>query len=335
MKPTSVIFLIVSVMLAAVGVLLCFTASNMANEQGVALFTQTGDANNNYSTVKEFDSQNIKKIVLKMSDVDVNIIGGADECRIELVNFPDGTYDYSVNKSTIQLNDNTAISNLIDIDNFKINFNGFRDYLHYYRYKDKPKVLNLYLSDDAAVIILKATTDGNVTMENLRADCDYRVTVKKGNVSLTNVHTQSSVSIESTEDSNIDVTNLVCNDLEINGVTAYAKIRNTTFSRSLYANVKSGDVDYDRVESDFYGFKVMLRADSGVIKCYDQKIINGLFEEDNRVDGPSPLPADPSEGDEDTDDEETGAEETESTEDPLTDAYSISITVNEGNIEIY
>ena len=60
MKPTSIIFLIISVMLALVGILLCFTATNMANDQGVAIFTQTGDADSNYTSVHEFDGAAVK-----------------------------------------------------------------------------------------------------------------------------------------------------------------------------------------------------------------------------------------------------------------------------------
>lgn len=351
MKPTSVIFIIVSVILAGAGLLLCFTATNMADSQGVALFTQTGDSDNNFSTFFDFDSSEVRKIVLKVSNIDVNIIGGVTESRLELVNFPDGTYDYSLSKSTLQLADTTAITNIIDIDNFKINFNGFRDYLNYYKYKDKPKTVNLYLTDDSSVIILNVSTDGNLVLNNLRCNCDYKCTVSNGDVTVSDLRTDSSLSIESTGDSSIKVTSLYANDLSINGNTAYASISESTFVRSLYIKINSGAVDYDRAEEDFKGFNVLLRADSGVVKCFGQKTINGYYEENNYVEEIEPIITDDIGDNQETDENDSSTEETSQTEtsgdttsnthgtgeDPgiLTDPYSITIIVKEGNIDVY
>jgi hypothetical protein len=352
MKPTSVIFLIVSVLLACVGLLLCFTATNMADAQGVALFTQTGDADNNFTTTLDFDSSEVRKIVMKVSGVDVNIIGGVTESRVELVNFPDGTYDFSLSKSTLQFTDTTAITNIIDIDNFKINFNGFRDYLNYYKYKDRERTVNLYLTDDAAVIILNVQTDGDLQLNNLRCNCDYKCTVSNGDVTVTDIRTDSSVSIESTGDSSINVQSLYTNDLSINGNTAYATVSESTFVRSLYIKISSGAVDYDRAEDDFDGFDVLLRADSGVIKCFGKKTINGYYEEHNHVEELEPLTPDefsddgiqPGEEDEGDEAEETSAqtEAPEETSEPgkdssgaVTDPFTVTIIVAEGNIDVY
>ncbi len=349
MKPTSVIFIIVSVLMACAGLLLCFTASNMADSQGIALFTQTGDADNNYSTDFAFDSSEVRKIVINVSDIDVNIIGGVTESKLELVNFPDGTYDYSISKSTLQLTDTTAITNIIDIDNFKINFNGFRDYLNYYKYKDKEKTVNLYLTDDAAVIILNVTTGGNLVLNNLRCNCDYKCTVSNGDVTVSDIRTDSSLSIESTGDSSVKVSSLYTNDLSINGNTCYASISESTFVRSLYIKINSGAVDYDRAEEDFSGFNVMLRADSGVVKCFGQKTINGYYEEKNYVEDIDPLvPDDSSSSSEDgVSEDETDSQTTQASEEStaagssgsnpetITDPFTVTIIVKEGNIEVY
>ena len=353
MKPTSIIFIIIAVMMASVGLLLCFTASNMANDQGVALFTQTGDADSNYTSVHEFDGAAVKKLVLNMSDTTVNIIGGADSNRVEMVNFPDGTYDLSIGKSTLQLSDASGIGSFIDIDNFKINFNGFRDYLHYFKYRDKKSSVNVYFTDDASAIILSVTSGGDVNLQDLRLDCDYKVIVSKGDVNVSNVKTDSSIDIDSTDDSSVNISASSFNEIIVNGVTAYTEIKNTTFTRSMYINIKSGSVSYDRLEPDFTGFNLLLRADSGVIKYNSERIINGKYEEKNYID----ISADTGEEEEtetDTGDdsgggdtaqegegegEETTAAEGTGPEVPANStqipAYSVTIILGEGNIEVY
>ena len=60
MKPTSVIFLIVSVLLACLGVVLCMTATSLANEQGISLFTQIGDDDDNYVHYESFTEEELK-----------------------------------------------------------------------------------------------------------------------------------------------------------------------------------------------------------------------------------------------------------------------------------
>ena len=44
MKPTSIIFIIVTVILACAGVLMCISANDMARKEGISLFDQHGDS---------------------------------------------------------------------------------------------------------------------------------------------------------------------------------------------------------------------------------------------------------------------------------------------------
>ncbi|MCQ2427168.1 MAG: hypothetical protein MJ137_02035 [Clostridia bacterium] len=337
MKPTSIIFLIISVMLALVGLLLCFTATNMAADQGVNLFTQTGDADSNYTSVHEFDGESIKKLVINLSNVDINVYGGAESNRVELVNFPDGAYDLSISKSTLQLSDNANISNLIDIDNLKINFNGFRDYLHYFRYKDKERTVNLYFTDTASAITLSVSTEANVTLNDLRLNCDYKINVIKGNVSVSNVKTDSSMTIESTEDSQIELVSTSVNDLRIDGITAYANIKSSGFTRSMYIDIKSGSVDYNRMEDDFTGFNLYLRAAAGTISYFNE-IKYGDYSEKNYIDiGTGDEEPGTDDGDTDVGDEPSEGEEPENPTggSSSVEAYSVTIILGEGNIKVY
>ncbi|MCQ2354110.1 MAG: DUF4097 domain-containing protein [Clostridia bacterium] len=342
MKPTSIIFIIVSVILACVGVLLCISANNMANEQGIGLFSQTGDADNNFFTTHEFDSSDLKKIVITAGDVDVNVYGGAAKDMIELVNFNAGTYDYTVSKSTLQLSDNQGIASLVDLDNFKINFNGFRDYLNYFKYRDKARTVNLYVTDAATVVNLIITSEsGNITLNNLHLNkdtegkcyCDYKIKVGSGNVTISHVNTESTMIIESSVDSKINVTGLQCNELQVNAVKGDLALRQIDFRHRLFVNIKSGNVDYDRTEDNFSELNVLLQAGNGLLRVYGNTVTSGKYTEDNIV-TPIVGPEDTThaaEGGEET----TAAESGEKTDDSVPEPDTITIIVEDGNVAVY
>lgn len=349
MKPTSVIFIIISVILACIGVLLCITASNMANEQGIGIFSQTGDANNNFITAHEFDSSELKKIVINANDVDVNVYGGSAKDMIELVNFSAGTYDYTVSKSTLQLSDNQGITSLVDLENFKINFNGFRDYLHYYKYRDKARTVNLYVTDAATVINLLITADsGNVTLNNLHLNksaedgkyyCDYKIKVGSGDVTLSHVSTESTIEIESSVNSRINLMGVQCNELQVNAVRGVLTLRQLSIHHKLYANMKSGSVDYQRTESNFAGFNVLLQAGNGLLRVYGNTVNTGKYTEDNIVVPETGNTTDKDPSGETTEDvtggTETGEDGTEIPPEPVEEPNNITIIVEDGNIDVY
>lgn len=271
MKPTSVIFLIVSILLACVGFLLCITASSMATEQGIGLFSLVGDEDDNYVATQTFTEEDLKKIVIKVSDVNVNVIGGAEESKIELVNFMNNSYNIQAGRATLQISDNSGITGLIDLENFKINFGGFRDYLHYLfdfieGNEKKEQILNVYLTDEADLVNFNITVgDGDITLSHMQTECDYKIVLANGVVEIDNVTTDSSIQIESTESSNIEIKNTVTDELRIMSPKSecYIEIASTTFSRAMYIEAKSGDIVYDRVEEDFAGLDVKFEAQIG------------------------------------------------------------------------
>ncbi len=339
MKPSSVIFLIVSVLIICLGVLLCITGNSMATDMGIPIFAQTGDEENNFSATEVFESDELKKVVLNFTDVNINIYGGAEEEKVELVNFTDGTYVYSLSKSTLQIYENSGITSFIDLDNFKIYFNGFRDYLHYYKYRDKQRVVNLYLKNEADIIKFDITTQsGNITVKDLSLGCDYKITTSTGILSLENITTDSNIALESTKESTIELKNVSARAFEINAVTGYVALSGSTFTHKLFANIASGSFEYDRLEADFAGFNVELSAPNGALRVWDTEY-SSHFSEINVVELPTPiLPSVPEESVGATEDnnktEETTGEETKE-EEPVEELNSITVTVNEGNIKIY
>jgi hypothetical protein len=315
MKPTSVIFLIVSILLACVGFLLCITASSMATEQGIGLFTQIGDEDDNYVATQIFTEEDLKKIVIKVSNVNVNVIGGAEESKIELVNFMNDSYNIQAGRSTLQISDNSGITGIIDLENFKINFGGFRDYLHYLfdfieGNEKKEQILNVYLTDEADLVNLNITVgDGDITLSDMQIDCDYKIVLASGVVDIANISTDSSVQIESTVSSNIEIKNTVTDELRIMSPKSecFIEISDTTFSRAMYVEAKSGDIVYDRVEEDFAGLDVKFEALGNTISVFGENYADSYVEFNAPVSGnPSTTPTLP-------ENEETLPEESETT----------------------
>ena len=367
MKPTSVIFLIVSVLLACVGVMLCMSAASLANEQGIGLFAQVGDGEDNYVHYESFSEEELKKIVIKVSDVKVNVIGGAEESRIELVNFPNNSYQVQAGRSTLQIADNAGISGIVDVENLKINFNGFRDYLHYvFDNSVKEKSLNLYLTDLADLVNLNiTTTTGDISVSDIQTNCDYKVVISNSVVDFSNVITDSSVQIEATESANINIDNVISDEIRIMSPNSecFVDITDSTFSRAMYIELKTGDVYYDRVESNFAGLDVKLEASGNTIRVYGENYSDSYTEFNAPIKGdpnsntstqPTPdqtTPSDEQTEDPDTQfdgDETTVSEETTSEPEDIGDiedeeennssvsipANSLTIIIGDGGIEI-
>lgn len=365
MKPTSVIFLIVSVLLACLGVVLCMTATSIANEQGIGLFTQVGDGDDNYIHYETFTEEELKKVVIKVSDVKVNVIGNAEESKIELVNFPNNAYQIQAGRSTLQISDNAGISGIIDLENLKINFNGFRDYLHYvFEDSVKEKSLNLYLTENADLVNFNiTTTTGDISVSNFNTDCDFKIVITDGVVDFRDVITESSVQIEATESSNINIDNVNADEIRIMSPNSecFVDITDTTFTRAMYIEVKSGDVYYDRVESDFANLDVKLEAPGNTISVYGEKYSDSYTEfnaplkgdqtqpstdhETEATTAPNEQESSPGQSD---GEETTAAEETTSEPEDIGDiedeeenntsvsipANSLTVIIAEGSIEI-
>ncbi len=371
MKPTSVIFLIVSILLACVGFLLCMTATSLATEQGIGLFAQIGDEDDNYVATEPINEEELKKIVVKVSNVQVNIIGGAEESKIELVNFMNSSYQIQAGRSTLQISDNSGISGIIDLDNFKINFHGFRDYLHYiFDYiagrPQKEQILNVYLTDSADLVNFNITAgNGDITVSHMKADCDYKVILANGVVVFEDVTTDSSIQIESTESSNIEFRGVATDELRIMSPESecFIEIESTTFSRAMYVEAKSGDIVYDRVEEDFAGLDVKFEALGNTISIFGENYSDTYVEFNATIDGdqttepeqgtsPSPdeitvpdeqttAPEDGEEGDVTTTEEETTApedigdlEDEENNTSVTIPANSLTIIIADGKIEV-
>ena len=134
MKPASVIFLGVALVLVLLGFIFTRVASAQAKAQGISLYTtvtQKGE-NENVQTY-DFTNSSIDKLVLAFNNAAIRFCQSEDEtARIELVNFKVGTFDITETNRMLNVTNRSQI--FAFLDNFKegnISFHGLRDYLAY------------------------------------------------------------------------------------------------------------------------------------------------------------------------------------------------------------
>ena len=82
MKPTSIIFLIVSVALALAGLVTMRIAEGIGVREGIQVVADTTDDGDSVFTY-DFSEDSIGKISVSVGTADINIIGGADKPYIE------------------------------------------------------------------------------------------------------------------------------------------------------------------------------------------------------------------------------------------------------------
>ncbi|MCL2517859.1 MAG: DUF4097 domain-containing protein [Oscillospiraceae bacterium] len=192
MKPTSIIFLILSIILIACGFGLCFVANNVSRAQGIPIYAQTFDENNNSIERIDLNVMGITRISLTIKDADVFIINKAEESYIELVNFYKNTYDLKTNSKTIQLDDTINILSLLKFTENGFEFNGLRYYLIPDMYREKKKVVNIYIKEDEEIKIFDIDIkDGNLFMKDFVKRADYTVNVVKGDIYFDTIRTSS------------------------------------------------------------------------------------------------------------------------------------------------
>ena len=185
MKPSSIIFLIISVLIVAGGCILCTLGSNMAAEQDIALFkNDVAVIDGDIITSDTFDAAEINKIKMNLDEVHVYISASdTGESYIELRNFQVGGYDYSIQNKMLLIDNETSLFSLMRIAEGNFHFDGLRHYLTYKAGANTEKSLYIYLTEDAALNAFDINIKrGTVTVENLSVAADYNISLRAGDI---------------------------------------------------------------------------------------------------------------------------------------------------------
>lgn len=221
MKPTSIIFLILSIILIATGIGLCFVAENMSSKEEIELYSQSIDEYENSIDRYDLNNAEISRISLILKKADVNIITtNADDSYIELINFSKNTYEFLLNLKTVSVDDTLSLVSLLNFAEGGFKFEGLRYFLTPDMYKDKQKTVNIYLPYENSLKVIDIKIgEGNLKIDNIISRVDYTINIEKGDIDLYRTRS-SSVFMLNLGDGNVNLTDTIiinCNAKITNG----------------------------------------------------------------------------------------------------------------------
>lgn len=246
MRPTSIIFLILSVILIAGGAVTCVTAKKMADSNNIELFFQETDINENGIETHEFSETAVNKITVKLKEARVNLIGGSETSYIKLTNFSKNTFEYSISNKNLTVDDSINLYSLFQFTAGGIDFSGLRHFLYINRYKDKQKTIDIYINKNVDIKQFHiAVESGDITISDLSKQADYLLTTGNGDINIDDLKTISTITAEiGTGNFSIDTISLSGNiDIKTVSGTVYAKLRNTA-SRGYELSAANGTIEY-------------------------------------------------------------------------------------------
>ncbi len=197
MKPTSIIILILSVILIAAGVITCTVANNMAKEEGQYLFDADRSDTENYTETHDLAGVGVTRISLSMENTDVYVYGNAPQSKVVLYNFGSSLI-YGQSGKNITVSDAESFFSLVKIADDSISFGGLSELLFStdHLVREKPKKVEIYLAKNEAVKVLDIKLSrGNLSLQDLRMETDYTLTVGQGDVVISGLSTGSKLNI--------------------------------------------------------------------------------------------------------------------------------------------
>lgn len=239
MKPTSIIFLIVSVALIVGGIITCAVAKDIAVTDGYVLFN---DAEGGSYVRHDFNSADITKIELTVTDAEINVYGGAEESYIEFFHFRDGLYSLSSTGNTITLDEIPDLKSLLSFQG-GFSFSGMRYFLRLGNTVSGPKKVNIYLSADSAIKIISMAGDNcTVYAEKLGIRADLTIIADKSiTLSGKDLRTSSAITLDAPTVS-VNMEDCSVNELHLTADKTDSLLERF-FCGNLYADMDSGSLE--------------------------------------------------------------------------------------------
>ncbi len=247
MKPTSIIFLIISVVLVIGGFATAGVAKQLAASEGIDLSVTTDENSQSAAFRYEYGNDTVEKITVVVKNAEINVIGGADKPYVELINFTEGMYSFSSGNRVLEIKDGMDFTSVSGIVSVVGGFKGLRSFVNYYYMKDFQKTVNIYICDANPVNKVEIALDaGNVSIRDITAAADYSVEADEGIVNMTNINTTSFVKVDvDAGQINIDECNI--KDCELN--VDIGNIIVSAKTDRLDATIDVGDFNLEYAES--------------------------------------------------------------------------------------
>lgn len=184
MKPTSIIFLVLSIILIITGYVSCEMAMGMAQTEGISLYNDETDEDGNRINTIYFNSNEFDRIEVNITKAKVHLCVG-DEEKVVLKNYTEGSFSGSASGVSYIITDNQSAIDMITSGNFNLAFSGIRHYWHDRDILSREKEVYVYTTAATVVngidIVLG---EGSVLIEDYTAGFDVMTEVGSGEVTI-------------------------------------------------------------------------------------------------------------------------------------------------------
>ncbi len=182
MKPASIIFLVLSIILIITGYVSCEMAKGMAQTEGISLYNDSVDDDGNRVNTIHFNSNEYDRIEVNITKAKVYLMIG-DEEKVVLKNYTEGSFTGSASGVSYIITDNQSALDMITSGNFNLSFSGIRHYWHDRDILSREKEVYIYTTEATAVngidIVLG---EGTLTIDKYKAAFDVMAEVNSGEV---------------------------------------------------------------------------------------------------------------------------------------------------------
>lgn len=275
MKPTSKIFLIFSVVLVIIGSSLYIVGYGIAKKDEKTLFSQLEDEDGNSKIVYDISEENLNKINLDIWDADINISPTDSNSYIELINFNEIFFNYSIQNKIMKMKMGIDLLSFFKVSDTGLSFDGIRNYFKYVPNTFKRKQINIYLSDDENIRVFDIELqNGNIDISGISSNSDYLILLNSGDINFKNIENASLFEGE------IENGNIYMSDFSAKKVLLEAKKGNVELNTGGYAfaydlKTEFGEItaNGESLGSDYYHGdpemdSLRIRIVAGDIKIY-------------------------------------------------------------------
>ncbi len=281
MKPTSIIFLVVSVLLIVGGIITCAIAKDIAITDGYTLFN---DAEGGGTYVRhDFQASGIMKVEMNVTDAEINIYGGAEESYIEFFNFRDGLYTLASTGNTITLDE---IPNLKSLMSFQggFSFSGMRYFLRFGNVASGPKKVNVYIGADSSMKIISVAGDNcTVSVDKLGVRADLHITADESiTLNGKDLRTTSALTLKAPSVS-LHMEDCSLNELTMDADKAEATL-NRFYCTNLYADVDHGSIKA-QIPASAANYRFDITGHQAVVRLNGETLTLPYHSEDSGTSG--------------------------------------------------
>lgn len=182
MKPTSIIFLVLSVILIATGYISMQMAVTLAENENIALYSDDLDEDGNRLGTVYYNSLEHDKIEISVSDATVYLRQG-DEEKVVFKNYTEGSYTAIKSGVSYIISDNLSAIDMITSGKFNLTFKGLRHYWHDREILSRPKEVWVYTTDNTVLTAIDVKLgSGTVNIKDYEVAFDVMASVESGKI---------------------------------------------------------------------------------------------------------------------------------------------------------